>query len=550
MPAPLLERVVAEERRRRDAALVPVCAALAAMAAERLKLRLRIDALDRMVGMHLAQRRRFGAERQRVQAEAIEQMDALAERLADPALDAHQRGAAQARVQAISQSFDMANLRATVVARLRRVAATEGLLWRRADRIWATDHPAVLALARVDLLRAAATEDVFVRVPFDEWDACFGPHGEGGVCGLAARCDPGDGWARREARSLADRLLGLVRREAEYRAVESTDALVPMPIECRARVAVRRVDAPPTGPLPDHVKAYRGLVREEAERRRAFGTFVDACRRTMARAIERCFHACLAEASALDADDASTLMLMSTQGGAAQATATDVVHRFLNIAHAFGGLLVVDDALAPVEGPCILVYHRSTSRLLMPRPETIVQAFWEATQHLLDLAVRAEPWVRTARRHRADGASLLLTRLERWVTVDQATGPHVHGHARERAVLEGLERGRAERREAYWPTWPPREYALCTRGRLQTALRWGRHAACRALGGRADAREPKHLPNEPYHGAASAVGIGAHVWLHKAHAETLMLATGRDDEVDEVDLFGGDEEEGDESFGE
>ena len=546
-PPPLLERVVAE--RRAAASLVAVSAALAAMAAERFALRLRIDALDRMVGMHLAQKRLFGTERGRLQAEAVEQMDALAERCDDPALAPCQRAAAEAQMEAITKSFDLDNLRATIVARMRRIAATEGMLWRRADRIWATDQPAVLALARVDLRTTAGDEDVFVRIPFGEWGACFGADGEDGAYGLAARCDPADGWARREARSLADRLVALLRHEAEYRALESSDALVPMPIECRAGVAVRwkRVDAPPTGPLPDHIKAYKALQREEAERRRAFGAFVDACRRTMARAIRRCFEGCMAEASSpcplSDDDDrcesdSTQLVMPARLFSATQTVATDIVHRFLNVAHAFGGLLVVDDALAQVEDPCILVYHRATKRLIMPNSETVVECFWEATQHLLDLAVRAEPWIRN-RRRRVD-ATLVLSRLERWVTVDRDTGPHVHGHARESAVLEGLERGRAERREAYWPAWPPREYALCTPGRIRTAVRWGRHAACRALCGRAEANELKHVPNEPYHGGGGgASSVGEHVWLHKAHAET-MLASEQDDEVDDFDLFGED----------
>ena len=554
--------------RQRKAGLVTVRLALASMAAERFKLRRRIDVLDRMVGLHAAYGRLCATETQRLEAQAVERIRELTEHRDTIGLDEDERLAAQAAIDAITSDFDMSKLQTIVSGRMRRVAATEGLLWECKDRIWKSDHASVVKLREVEP-PTNDDEDVRVRIPYNEWEDCFGVAGTSGLYGLVSRCSLPDGWARREARSLADRLFGLIRQEAEYREVQSLDTLVAMPIECRAEVAIGPVDEPPTT-LPDHLRVYAGLLRAENERKRAFGTFVSACRRTMARAIQRCFYSCLLDASAdsdtiddgvvmTDDDDEDAyhhgapaggpraLQMPTRLYGARRTIAVDIVHRFLNIAHAFGGLAIVDDATTPLEDEtCILVYHRATGQLVMPCPEDIVEQHWEATQHMLDVAVRAEAWVRDHRR-RIDG-TLLLTRLQRWVTVAKETGPHVHGHVREQNVFHDLERNRQERTRTYWPSWPPREHMLCTHERIQTAFLWGRHAAFTALGESRRA-EREHVPNEPYHNHGGLLGvtpIGEHVWLHEAHTHTMRAAAEDDDEIDEVDLFGGEDEDEDE----
>ena len=343
------------------------------------------------------------------------------------------------------------------------------------------------------------------------------------------------GGARREARSLTDRLFGLVRQEVEYRAAQSLEDFVPLPIECRAELGIGIVDAAPDG-LPEHVRLYASLLRDEGERKRAFDAFLSSCRRTMARAIQRCFYSVLADASA-DRDavtsDDDALQMPNRLYGARRTIAVDIVHRFLNVAHAFGGFAIVDDATTPIEDCIIIVYHRSTGKLLMPRPQDIVEQHWQATQHMLDLAVRVEPWIRD-RRRRGEGA-LLLTRLQRWITID-TRGPHIHGHARERNVLRDLDVDREERSKRYWPSWPPRANMICTVERLRTALLWGRSAACTALR-ELDRTELDHIPNEPYYrNHANIEHVREHVWLHEAHERTMRDI--EDDEIDEVDLFG------------
>ena len=109
--------------------------------------------------------------------------------------------------------------------------------------------------------------------------------------------------------------------------------------------------------------------------------------------------------------------------------------------------------------------------------------------------------------------------------------------------MEDLERSRDDRARFYWPSWPPRAHALCTPERLKTALLWGRHAACTALGESKRAKH-EHVPNPPYHSCSETFGIGEHVWMHKAHTETMrVIAAEGDDEIDEVDLFGRDDDD-------
>ena len=104
-------------------------------------------------------------------------------------------------------------------------------------------------------------------------------------------------------------------------------------------------------------------------------------------------------------------------------------------------------------------------------------------------------------------------------------------------VLSDLEHGAADRAARYWPTWPPREHDLHVEQRVETALKWGRHAAYHALADvRRTAREAReYLPSEPYANVHIEAGIPFSLrYLHLAHETTLRGV----DETDEVDLFG------------
>ena len=61
-----------------------------------------------------------------------------------------------------------------------------------------------------------------------------------------------------------------------------------------------------------------------------------------------------------------------------------------------------------------------------------------AAQHLLELALRVQPWVRDPRRRCT--TLRVLNRLERLVTLPPEADPLVHTHVRETNVLSGLER--------------------------------------------------------------------------------------------------------------
>ena len=521
----LVRRAVA---RRADAGALPVRDALSRMATERFCLRRRIEALDKMVGMHLGAKRLLASEGARLQRAAMERLDAISARIdAGEKEEGAAGGAAALRAEfaAIASRFGIDHAHEEAVASVRRIACTDGIVWDRADRLWASDHPSARRLVDIDASVVRSNEVVRVRGAA-EWAACFGEAGDAGAWGSAARCDPLAGTARREARSLADRLLGLLRRELEYREAASLDAIVALPAECRPEVSVAAAaDAlpPDAAELPDHVRAYAAALREETDRKRLMAAFADAAQRTMARAVHRCFCSCLRDASeeepesdeGSDAEAEAPLRLPPRLYDARRRVAVDLVHRFLNIANAHGGLIAVDSEDDDVEGVPIVVYCRRTRRLSMPNPEAVVEHHWEAARHLVDLAARAEAWVRDHRR-RVDG-TVLLSAAERWVTL-AAEGIRVHGPERAAAVQAELRAAAASQAERYWPTWPPREHALDSEPRLRTALVWGRHAACTALGG-AKRASREYIPNEPYHNhRADAAAIGEHVWLHRADA--------------------------------
>ncbi len=527
------------------AGTVQLGVALGMMSSERFQLRHRIDWLDRVVGLHCAMRRLRRVEAARLEEEALQRITSLDQRLNAKGIDERKRAVLLNQQALILAEFDMTNVQVLVAQRLRRVAATEGLLWRAEDRLWATDHPTIATLRELDV--GARLEDVVVRVPWNDWEDLFGSTLDGGLCGPTARCDPATGWARREAESLAKRLLALLQCEVAYREVESLDAVVVLPVECRPQLslAAASVRSVPTG-LPEHLRLYAQLVREENERKRQFETFVETMRRNMAHAIQSCFSCCLADASSEELDLLSSpkspesLRMPDRLCGGRRRVAVDIVHKFLNVAKAFGGLIIAENELDTVEGTPILVYHQRTARLSMPLPEAVVEHHWQAAQLLLDLAVCAESWVRDHRR-RPD-ARLTLTRLQRWITIDAEEGPFVHGHVRETAALANLNEDAAERTARYCPSWPPREHALSTQRRIATVLLWGGHAACTALANVKRA-ERATVPPRPYHNhnhtfVSSPAPIGEHVWMHRAHRDTLAAAMVCDDEIDEHDLFG------------
>lgn len=472
-----------------------------------------------MVGMVIAVKRLRRREDSRLEAEAVHRIDAIGRQLADLP-QGSTRVPLESQRATVVADFDTDT--ALSVQRLRRVAATEGLLWRADDRIWNMEMPVIAKLVGLEVHRH---NDVVVRVSPCEWETLFGVSD---ACGSNTLYN-----ARQEALSLAERLLALLRLEAEYREAESLGSLVLTPPECQPGIAVMStyvLDAPLE--LPS-ARAYAALVREENERRRLFDAFVDSMRRAMARAIRHCFMSCLSDASdeEITGDDRVDLHMPDRLYGARRRVAVDIVHGFLNIAHVYGGLHVLSE-LDVAEGTPILVYNRATRQLLMPLPEEVIEHHWEASQHMLELAVIAEPWIRDHRRRPA--AALATTRSRRCVTLPMDESPHVHT-MRETAVLEDLSRARDDLRVRYWPSWPPREHALTTPERFQTAMLWGRNAACVAL---ADVKrsERVHVQHEPYHGVSAVMhGGGAHVCLYRAHRETMRV---REDEVDEQDLFG------------
>ena len=567
LPAPALDSESLVERlvqwllaRRRERGCGPLREVLGTMATERFRLLQRIEELDRLVGLHLAHKRAMVEATRRIESAAAEQMDALvAERGDCERRDgaARERQAIDDRIEELTRRCQLGAIEEEARERVRLSAANEGLWLRASDRVWADGaaHPVVRRLVEVGAAPRRADECVRFRRRV-EWQDHFGG---GGSCRSAAVCDPAArGYARLEALALCQRLLGLLRSEAEFRA-SALDALVPLPLECRHDIALGHADAEPlavpNSTPPQHAVRYAMGLRGEAERRQLMVGLERACCRSMGRALRRCFWTCIdavSEGAGSDSDSepedadadgrhpaAATATATATAAAALRmpdrifagqrAVACDILHRMLNIAEAHNGLATLRDEDPdndPSAEPPILVYHPEARRLRMPDPEAVVACHWEAARHLLELAERAEPWVRDRRRRidRADG--VLLDVEERWVTLSATEGLVVHGAARRAAAAARLAEAEPELATRYWPSWPPREHELCTAARVRTALRWGRHAAVAALGsGERALAAGEAIPPEPYanlpRGVAAAAGrphaLGEHAWLHRAH---------------------------------
>ena len=95
-------------------------------------------------------------------------------------------------------------------------------------------------------------------------------------------------------------------------------------------------------------------------------------------------------------------------------------------------------------------------------------------------------------------------------------------HATHRAAaLARLEVVEDAQRQRYWPAWPPTAADLVTTERLETALKWGRHATLHAL---RSAAPRLVLPPEPYRSVPPARAAGYHAWLHRAHQKCAPVA--------------------------
>ena len=571
-----------EKEENSSAVMVPMHLALAKMAAERYKLRRRLEVLDKYTGLFLAHQRRAEEETNKLEADVRGRIDALTaefqgtnqEEESDSDDNTHKKHLQfQEKMASVAADCDISKIRAAVVQRMKRIAATEGLAWEKNDRLWVHDchHPAVAALIAIDgsvaQAEPAAAERVYVHISYNEYEECFGLDGLGGLYGNAARCEPENGWSRREARALAERLLRLLQREGEFCSNASStgsslDALVPLPFECHAEVELPDVDAPVLSGVPEHVKTYTALQKQEADGARAFAAFVHVTRDAMAHAIQQCFYSCLKEASAEkdEAEESNDEAMQAPPSlplplhrihAARRETACDIVHSFLAIAHAYDGLVTVSDAEmeeAAVEeednaivAP-IIVYRRDLKRLLMPHPEKIVEQHWQAAQHFLELSMGVKAWVKDFRRRVSDG--VLLLHSEQWVTLHPESGLHIRGHAKKEVrVLAKLGQQKDARARKYWPQWPPQQQDLCAAPeRVSTALKYGRGAAaCAALVAEVKKTERASFPNPPYHNVAiSPHMIGAHAYLHRAHAQRVQEEgeSKVDSEVDSVDLFG------------
>ena len=579
LPAPALDSESLVERlvqwllaRRRERGCGPLREVLGTMATERFRLLQRIEELDRLVGLHLAHRRAMVEATRRIESAAAEQMDALvAERGDCERRDgaARERQAIDDRIEELTRRCQLGALEEEARERVRLSAANEGLWLRASDRVWADGaaHPVVHRLVEVGAAPRRADECVRFRRRV-EWLDHFGG---GGSCRSAAVCDPAArGYARLEALALCQRLLGLLRSEAEFRA-SALDALVPLPLECRHDIALGHADAEPLAvpksAPPQHAVRYAVGLRGEAERRQLMIGLERACCRSMGRALRRCFWTCIdavSEGAGSDSDSepedadgrhpaaaAAALRMPDRIFAGQRAVACDILHRMLNIAEAHNGLATLRDEDPdndPSAEPPILVYHPEARRLRMPDPEAVVACHWEAARHLLELAERAEPWVRDRRRRidRADG--VLLDVEERWVTLSATEGLVVHGEARRAAAAARLAEAEPELATRYWPSWPPREHELCTAARVRTALRWGRHAAVAALGsGERALAAGEAIPPEPYaslpRGVAAAAGrphaLGEHAWLHRAHEASSREQPEYDNRPDDDEASGG-----------
>lgn len=489
--------------------------ALAMLSSERFFLLQRIGALDRMVGMHLEVHRLLEQEQHAQSEAAMRKLAALTTAMDAPNLPEPEAARLAAEFAAISESFTLKASSDAALEGVRRRVQARGLQLRAADSVWAMhgDRKTVAKLAAVGV--ASATERHTVLGPDEEFSALFG----NGILSTA-RCDPNEGWCRTEAFALLERLVHVLASEtALQQRLRSLDVLVPVPLACCAEVALAKVDLGlPQRSLHKSLRLYAQLYKKQTERGSSLSIMANTCAAAMARAIERAFSTCLAECSDptesdVEFGDTEEQLKMPDRLYACQRkVASAVVHSFLNVAQLYGGLRIVHDDDLPDEDdqcPPMIVYNATAAQLSMPNPVAVVERHWPAAQHLLDLVVSVEPWIRDRRRR----LPCLLAPEEHLVTLSAETGLRVHATHRA-AALARLEAAEDAQRQRYWPAWPPLEADLVTSKRLETALKWGRHATLHALRSAA----PKHmLPPEPYRSVPPARAAGHHAWLHRAH---------------------------------
>lgn len=489
--------------------------ALAMLASERFLLLQRIEALDRMVGMHLEVHRLLEQEQHAQSEAAMQKLAALTTAMDAPNLPAPEAARLAAAFEVISESFTLKASADAALEGVRRRVQARGLQLRAADSVWAmhADREAVAKLAAVGVARAADTHTALG--PDEEFSALFGA----GNTLSAARCDPHEGWCRAEAFALLERLVHVLASEAALQQrLRSLDVLVPVPLACCPEVALANLGLPQRS-LHKSLRLYAQLHKKQTERGSSLSIMASTCATAMAKAIERAFTTCLAECSDptesdVEFGDTEEQLKMPDRLYACQRkVASAVVHSFLNVAQLYGGLRIVHDDDLPDEDdqcpPPVIVYNATAAQLSMPNPVAIVERHWPAAQHLLDLAVSIEPWIRDRRRR----LPWLLAPDEHLVTLSAEAGLCVHATHRA-AALALLDASEDDQRQRYWPAWPPTEADLVTTERLETALKWGRHATLHAL---RSAAPRQALPPEPYRSVPPARAAGYHAWLHRAH---------------------------------
>ena len=550
---------VLRERLRQHGPPVSGREALAILSSERFLVLKRVEFLDRVVGMHLSVRRLLEHERERQGEVAIATLAELTAKMETPGLSKSETSRLSAKFDAIGKKFSLDASGASVITGVKRRVQSHGLKLLASDRVWSTHAhcEVVTKLAAVGIPgpTAASMDGHTMLGPDEEFVALFGSMGLAGSLSTN-RCDPIDGYARTEALVLLDRLCDIVKSEAAIqRRLRSLSALVPIPIACHADVSLSKVELGLPQRLPHaSFRRYVQLCKKQQERGTSLKSMSNACATVMAKAIECAFVACLSECSEFvesdvdenddDAVRATQLKMPERLYACQRKVASEAVHQFLNVAHIFNGLRVVHDDDLPDDDnddgqePCppILVYSATSGLLSIPDARAIVERHWPAAQHLLDLAVDIEQWIRDRRRR----LGTLLRAEEHLVTLSADEGVCVHS-SRRAAACARLDATEEDQRTRYWPTWPPAECDLITPGRVNTVVKWGRHTAMQTLMRSVVPRQ--NLPPEPYRHTSTGVtrAVGAHVWLHRVHAR---LA------ADVANADATDDEEGEEWDGE
>jgi hypothetical protein len=507
--------------------------ALAMLATERFLVLKRIEKLDRMVGMHLSMRLLLEGERARQAEVAIATLAELSEKMEVPGLSKSEASRLATKFETISKKFSMETSSTSIITGVKRRVQSHGLKLPSSDRVWTThaQDEVVAKLAAIGIPGPQVDGQTMLG-PDEEFGTLFGAMGTAGTLS-SNRCHPIDGYARVEALLLVERLYEIVESEtAMQNRLRSLSTLVAIPLACHPDVSLSSV---PLG-LPQRLihpsfRIYTQLQKKQHECSTSIKSMSDACAGAMAKAIECSFATCLAECSEdaeSDQDDdapcSSQLKMPQRLYVSQRKVASDVVHRFLNVAYVFNGLRVVHDDDLPDDdetdggyepSPPILVYNASSGQLSMPDSKAIVERHWTAAQHLLDLAVSIELWTRDRRRRLVT----LLRPEEHLLTISTDEGICVHKERRD-AVCARLDE--EDHATLYWPAWPPTDSDLITPARVETMVKWARHQALHAL---TKGAVPKQtLPPEPYRYAPleAARVLGVHSWLHRVHERMSM----------------------------